>query len=443
MQQCLNSQPAADHARGARPDLRVRRGALLEPARRGPPGARLPRVPRRAHPRHRRPPRRHAADVQGVRRGAVPARPVPGRVRHRDAGARHQHAGPLGGHREAVQVERRDPRRHHAGGVHPADRPGRSSRHRRGGPRRRALAAGARPQGGGRSRVDPHLSAQVELPSVVQHGRQPGAPVRPRARPRAAGVVLRPVPGRQGRRRAGAAAAQERGRAGGVRRRGRLRQGRLHGVRRPAAPALRHREEPRQVAPGRPSPGGHRLAGVAAPRRRDRGAQRSVRRHGGRDRPRHPRRPGGTASLRAHRRPACAPAEPGRLPDPGRLDHAGEDPAQLQRPQPAVAPRPRLDAAQPHSQPDPAAAGKRPGGRHADPDSEEDAPDRGAAQAAARAPVPRLSRPRGPRSLGRALLQARPRRQDAQAPDRAAHQHDRPAVRPGLRRTHRARLPRG
>ena len=52
----------------------------------------------------------------------------------------------------------------------------------------------------------------------------------------------------------------------GVRRGGRLRQGRLHGVRRPAAPALRDREEPRQVTTGRPTPGGHRLARVAAPR---------------------------------------------------------------------------------------------------------------------------------------------------------------------------------
>ena len=259
-------QPAADHGRGARRDLRVRRGALLEPARRGPPGARLPRVPRRADPRHRRPPRRHAADVQGVRRGAVPARPVPGRVRHRDPRPRHQHAGALRGDREAVQVERRDPRRHHAGGVHPADRPCRTPRHRRRGPRRGALAAGTRPQGGGRSRVDPHLPAQVELPAVVQHGREPGAPVRPRARARAAGVLVRAVPGRQGGRRARAAAAQERGRAQGVRRRGRLRQGRLHGVRRPAAPPLRDREDPRPVTPGRPTPGGHRLARVAAPR---------------------------------------------------------------------------------------------------------------------------------------------------------------------------------
>ena len=176
-------QPAPDHARGARRDLRVRPGTLLGHPRRGPRGARLPRVPRRADPRHRRPPRRDAADVQGVRRGAVPARAVPRRVRHRDPGARHQHAGPVGGHREAVEVERRDARRHHAGGVHPAHRPGRAPRHRRRGPRGGALAAGSRPQGGGRPRVDPYLPAQVELPSVVQHGGQPGAPVRPRAAP--------------------------------------------------------------------------------------------------------------------------------------------------------------------------------------------------------------------------------------------------------------------
>ena len=57
----------------------------------------------------------------------------------------HQHAGPLGGHREAVEVERRDARRHHAGGVHPAHRPGRAPRHRRRGPRGGAVAAGYGP----------------------------------------------------------------------------------------------------------------------------------------------------------------------------------------------------------------------------------------------------------------------------------------------------------
>ena len=75
------------------------------------------------------------------------ARPVQGGLRHRDLGPGHQHAGPLRGDREAVEVERRDPRRHHAGGVHPAHRPGRTARHRRRGPRRRALAAGHRPAG--------------------------------------------------------------------------------------------------------------------------------------------------------------------------------------------------------------------------------------------------------------------------------------------------------
>ena len=45
--------------------------ALPAPARRGPARPRLPRLPRRADPRRRRAPRRDAAGVQGVRRGAV------------------------------------------------------------------------------------------------------------------------------------------------------------------------------------------------------------------------------------------------------------------------------------------------------------------------------------------------------------------------------------
>ena len=76
---------------------------------------------------------------------------------------------------------------------------------------------------------------------------------------------------------------------------------RLHGVRRPAAPPLRHREGPRQVPALRPPPGGDRLAGVAAARRRDRGARRPLRRDGGRDRP---RAPGPTARARG---PTCSP----------------------------------------------------------------------------------------------------------------------------------------
>ena len=71
-------------------------------------------------PRRGSAPRGDAAGLQGGRRGAVHPRPGEGRVRDRDAGAGHQHAGAHGRHREARQVERRDPRRHHAGGVHPA-----------------------------------------------------------------------------------------------------------------------------------------------------------------------------------------------------------------------------------------------------------------------------------------------------------------------------------
>ena len=87
-----------------------------------------------------------------------------------------------------VEVERRDPRRHHAGGVHPAHRPGRAARHRRRGPRRRALAAGPRPArrsaGLASTRTYPLRS---QLPAVLQHGRQPGRPGRPR---RAAREIL-------------------------------------------------------------------------------------------------------------------------------------------------------------------------------------------------------------------------------------------------------------
>ena len=99
-------QPQADHAGGARRDPRVRGEPLQQHPRRGPARPRLPRLPRRPDPRRRGPPRGDAADLQGVRRGAVHARPVPGGVRHRDAGPGHQHAGPLRGDREALEVER-------------------------------------------------------------------------------------------------------------------------------------------------------------------------------------------------------------------------------------------------------------------------------------------------------------------------------------------------
>ena len=68
--------------------------------------------------------------------------------------------------------------------------------------------------------------------------------------------------------------------------------------------------------------------------------------------------------------------------------------------------------------------------------------DHPAARRAARPPLPRLLRPRGPRPLGRAAPQAGPGHPHPAAPHRAAHQHHRPAVRPGLRGAHLAGLPR-
>ena len=68
-------------------------------------------------------------------------------------------------------------------------------------------AAGHRPEGGRRSRLHPDLSAALVVPAVVQHGGQPRAHRSAGSGPRAAGVVVRAVPGGQGRRRPGAAAA--------------------------------------------------------------------------------------------------------------------------------------------------------------------------------------------------------------------------------------------
>ena len=167
----------------------------------------------------------------------------------------------------AGEVERREPRRRHAGGVHPADRPGRAARHRRRGPRGGGLGAGARPGRAGRARLDPDLSAAVQLPAVVQHGGQPGRPVRPGPGPRAAGVVVRPVPGRPGGRRAGPAGAAQRGGARGLPRGDDLPPRRLRGVRRAAPGDLRTaRRSCRAAARRNRRAAGRRLAGEAAAR---------------------------------------------------------------------------------------------------------------------------------------------------------------------------------
>ena len=94
VEQC-SRRPAADHRGGAR----ARSGGSVEERvaqhrRRGSRPSWATGSGVEAWSGDRRPPRRHAARVQGDGRGAVRPRPGQGGVRHRDAGARHQHAGP-------------------------------------------------------------------------------------------------------------------------------------------------------------------------------------------------------------------------------------------------------------------------------------------------------------------------------------------------------------
>ena len=122
------------------------------------------------------------------------------------------------------------------------------------------------------------------------------------------------------------------------------------------------------------------------------------------------------------------------FPTPVEPVDQGEGAAQLQRPQPADAPRPGQRRCAPRPTTCAAATagspGPRPVGRRHAPRTRR---DRRPAGRAAGPPVPRLPRPRGPRPVGRALVQARPRRRNAAAPGRAAYQHRGSAVRPGLR----------
>ena len=167
--------------------------------------------------------------VPAHRRGAVHRRPGQGGVRHRNPGARHQHARPHGGARTAGEVQRRAARAADAGGVHAADRPRRAARHRRRGPRGGALESRRRNHRtvrGRRPGVHPHLPAAQFVRPVVQHDDQPGAPDGPRAGASAAGAVVRPVSGRPVRRRPGprhrarqADARRDRSRAGRTARR--------------------------------------------------------------------------------------------------------------------------------------------------------------------------------------------------------------------------------
>ena len=117
-----------------------------------------------------------------------------GRVRDRDAVARHQHAGALGGDREAVEVHRRASRVPDPGRVHPARRACRPARHRRRRLRGRALgpvrAASTRSPALASRRT---YALHVVVPADLQHGRQPRAAVSTRGSPPPARPVVRAV----------------------------------------------------------------------------------------------------------------------------------------------------------------------------------------------------------------------------------------------------------
>ncbi|GAA3308156.1 hypothetical protein GCM10020219_008690 [Nonomuraea dietziae] len=214
--------------------------------------------------------------LQGGRGGAVHPQPGQGRLRHRDPRAGHQHARAQRGHRKARQVERRDPRRPHPGRVHPAHRAGRAARHRRRGPRGRRLAARHGPHLGGGSGGHPHLPAALQLPALLQHGRQPGRPVRPRARQNPPRGLLRAVPGRQGGGRHRQAAAQARGGARGLPRGDALPSRRLPRVRGAAPPPVRPRDRAGQAARERAQGRGGALARGAEAGRRHPRARRTA-----------------------------------------------------------------------------------------------------------------------------------------------------------------------
>ena len=356
---------------------------------------------------------------------------VQGGLRHRDARAGHQHAGAHGGHREAGEVERRDARRHHARRVHPADRPRRSPRPRRRGPRRRAVAARHRPRAtvAGlastrtyplRSSFRPSYNMAVNL--VHQFGRARSRELLEMsfAQFQADQAVV------------------------GLARQLRKAEDALDGY---AEAATCHLGDFMEYAALRRSIS-EAEKGSARARRAD-------------------RREEVLASLAALRPGDVIEVPSGKFAgfavvvDPGTAGHEPRPyvltadrqarrlavidfptpvealgkvrvPRKLQRPQPAGAPRPRLGAARQDPRPGAAAAQRRarahlarPGGLRR---------GRPAAHAAARAPLPRVPGPRGPRALGRALVQAGPRRRHAAPPDRDPDQHRRPDLRPGLRR---------
>ena len=410
------------------PEARGRRatGALVEERVQGLAeedlvGARLLGLRRRALPRVRRPPRRHAADVPRDRRGAVHRRPDPGRLRHRDAGPRHQHAGAHRRAREAGQVQRRDPRRHHARPSTPSSP---------GGPAGAASTSRVTPSSCGTAALDPLAVAglastrtyplrssfrptyNMAVNLVAQFGRE--------TRPRDPRDLVRPVPGRpcrRGLRRAPCAATRRRWRA--TPRRMTCHLGDFSRVRRDPQRDPRRREGGRQGPVGQPPGRGRGQPGEAAHRRHHPHPGRAPRRLR-RRRPAGNRGGKGEARVAGgrHRGPAAAPADPGRRPDArsSRSTHVSM-PQQFNARNAQVTPRPgrhRCGSTCRTTRRRPAAEGRRQRRGRADRAS--------CARQMQGAPVPPVPRPRGPRPVGRALVAAAARDRRHAAQGRRPHQ---------------------
>ena len=299
------------------------------------PGADLdvlgyPQLARGARARHLGAPCRHAARLQGVRRGAVLPRPGQDGVRHRDARPRHQHAGPVRGDRPALEVERRDARRRDPGGVHPADRAGRPAGHRRRGPRRRAVGARA---------STPRRSPAWPRPGPTRCARRSGRRTTWRstwcsrsARRRRASCSSRRSPSSRPTGPSSGWRARcvvPRRASPGTPRTSPAAKGDFMEYASLEAPAHRHREVGAAQDAWRPVGGGRGVAGPAQGRRRHHRPGRPMGRAGAGPRPRGALAAGRSASAGADARPAGQAALAGRLPDPGRA--GDQDPGSRRR----------------------------------------------------------------------------------------------------------------
>ena len=216
----------------------------------------------------------------------------------------------------------------------------------------------------GGPRVDAHLPAALELPADLQHGRQPRRPGRPRGGPRDPRDLVRPVPGRPGRRRH---------RAGTVRRNEEALEGYAEAMHCHLGDFTRVRRAPQRDPPTLEKEGVK--AALGQPPRRGRGLSLEELRIGDVIRIPAGRRAGYAVVVqpnrggkgepavagRRHRGQAAAPAHPGRRARRRSSRHARQGAAALQRQEPQVAPRPGHDAADRRA----ARAAAQPAGREA------------------------------------------------------------------------------